>query len=384
VARSEVEAALALAPCHAPALLVLASLALEEGNSREAEDAVARLKVVQPERPEPKLLEGMLAHRQHAGLGWRQAFLSAWSELGRPDFQESPLLPTADAADEDPHLDAWRQASSTPVRITLVLAAASPTEEQARWLLARVPTLEDVALVIAVDGLLRDEPWPAELRREAALVLRRKRSQLVQAHPRSMQLRLLHLLADSDPDSPFGANELAELEVVAALPVWNETSFTQSFQVARRHLRDAGVPNTGGGALAVAAQSVADRGSYLLKKRAEATRSQLLPGARHRLGRVLYMVGSRVAQESTLVERMVGFDLMREGASDLEDDSERGRAAARMEEARIALAAQQKAALERWPLPSLHEEALEASARDEWAHLGAFTGPIPQPGQKAP
>lgn len=215
-------------------------------------------------------------------------------------------------------------------------------------------------------------------------MLSRKLSQLAQAHPQSMQLRLLHLLADSDPDTALGATELAELEVVAALPVWNETSFTQSFQVARRHLQEAGVPNTGGGALAVATQSVADRGSYLLKKRAEATRSQLLPGARHRLGRVLYNVGSRIAEESTVVERMVGSDLMREGAGDMEDDAERRRAAAQVEEVRTALAAQHQAALERWPLPSLHEKVLEASARDEWAHLRDFAEPIPQPGRKTP
>jgi hypothetical protein len=41
------------------------------------------------------------------------------------------------------------------------------------------------------------------------------------------------------------------------------------------------------------------------------------------------------------------------------------------------LSVEHSAALERWPLPSLHEGLLEARVEAEWAHFRAFAGPIP-------
>lgn len=248
----------------------------------------------------------------------------------------------------------------------------SPNEEQARWLLGQVPSIEDAALFIAVDGVLRDQALPPSLRAQAAPVLRKKLAQLAAARPQSMQLRLLHFLAGTDEDTALGSKDLEALEAVAALPTWKETSFAHTFQEARRHLKEAGAASASGRAFTVATLSVTDRGSYLLQRRAEATRAGLLPGARRRLGRILHVVGARMAEQPTLEERMSGLQLMRDGAADMKDSVEGARIAALVEEARAMLDAERKAALEQWPLPALQEELLEASARDTWAHLRAF------------
>jgi hypothetical protein len=376
LARRELEVALKEGPAHAPALLLRACVALEAGDVREVEDALARLRTVSPERAEPKLLERLGAHRQREGTGWRQAFLSAWMELGRPSFRDSPLLlePAPDEADTTP--DAWRQASSEPVRLALALSASPLTEEQARWLLARVPHLDDAAFVIAADNLLRDRSEPA-VRPEAGPVLRAKLGQLVQAHPRSMQLHLLDFLADTHPDAALDAKALEALEAISALPDWREHVFAHTFRETRRQLESVGLPHAAGRAFGVATLSVTDRGSHLLRKRAEATRSQLLPGARHRLGRILWNVGARMAEENTLVERMVGLQFMVKGARDMQDDAGRARVEAQVEEAHAILSAEHGAGLGRWPLPSLQAEVLEAHVEDEWAHLRAFAGPTP-------
>lgn len=382
VARSEAEAALTEAPCHAPALLILACVALEEGKTREAAESLARLKALRPERPEPKLLERMLAERQRADSGWRQAFLVAWTEQGRPNLRDSPLLPEMDAG-EDPTVSLWPRASSTSSRLYLALVASPPTEEQARWLMEQVPTLEDTGLFVAVEYVLHDESLSATLRREAAPVLHRQCTRLSEAHPRSMQLRLLCFLGDSNSDAVFSSEELTALEAASSLPEWKESAVLRTFLKARRQLEAAGFPNPSDGAYTVASLSVTDRGSALLQRRSEATRSGLLSGARQRLGSILFNVGARKASESSLVERMTGLQLMRDGAKDVQGDAESARVSSRVDEAYALLSAEHGAALERWPLPSLQAEVLEASARDEWAHLRDFLGPPAPPSKQA-
>ncbi|MGZ3461372.1 MAG: hypothetical protein ACXU86_23015, partial [Archangium sp.] len=136
-------AALADAPGDAPTLLVLACIELEENHLPEAQEVIARLRASAPERPEPKLLEKLLASRQEArSSGWARAFLEAWMELGRPNIRRDSLLPDTDVlSPEDPDAEeaAWRRTSSTPVRLTLTLALPQVSEERARWLLQQVP-----------------------------------------------------------------------------------------------------------------------------------------------------------------------------------------------------------------------------------------------------
>jgi hypothetical protein len=376
LARREAAVALEAAPHHSPALLILACLAMEAGHAQEVETVTARLKAERPERPEPRLLERMWAHRQQAGTPWRQAFLDAWAELSHPDFSNSPLLPDIRPPAGEGLPNAWRAAASGPARLTLALTSRHPSEEQARWLLAQLPQLDDPAFVIAVEAVLDSEALPESLRAQAASELRRKRSQLADTHPHSMQLHLWRLLADTPVTAAFSARDLEALEAVAALPGWKPTSFAHTFKEARHHLRAAAVPNPGDKAFTVASLSIGSKGDRVLRKRAEATRSQLLPGARHRLGRILWNVGTRMAEQPTFVERIVGLGLMRKGAQDMQDDAAVMRIRALEDEAHHLLTAEQMAALDRWrwPLPSLQEEVLEACARDAWAHLHAFQG----------
>ncbi|WP_224248626.1 hypothetical protein [Hyalangium gracile] len=172
--------------------------------------------------------------------------------------------------------------------------------------------------------------------------------------------------------------EMDALEPVAALGTWRNTSFRQTFLDAREHLKEAGVPTPGMGAFIVAVQSSATVGPHLLRKRAEATRSQLLPGARYRLGHLQWKVGLRVSAASTILERMVGLHLMVAGAEDMQDLDERGRVARLRDEAVAQLEAMRRVDPEKWPLPSLAEELLEAAASDELAALRAFAGPLPE------
>jgi hypothetical protein len=71
---------------------------------------------------------------------------------------------------------------------------------------------------------------------------------------------------------------------------------------------------------------------------------------------------------------MLGLQLMEAGAMDMEDDAERERAEHARKEAIAIFHAADQADLERWPLPSLWEEAAEARARDEQGHLREFAG----------
>jgi hypothetical protein len=258
--------------------------------------------------------------------------------------------------------------------LTLVLASPQLSEEQARWLIKQLPTLEEPALTQAASVALLAAQLPPALHERAKAAIRRRLSRLVEAAPTVMHPRLLLLWADNSEWVTFNAQELEELESIAALHSWTTAAFTSTFLEARARLMEAGLPNPSAGALRVALLSHGDWGLILLLKRAEATRSQLQSSARHRLGRVLWSIGSRLDQDSTVLTRMIGLQLMLDGATDLGDEAERVRVDKRMAEARALLTAANHAAIERWPLPSLWEEVAEARARDEWAHVRELAG----------
>lgn len=376
-AKQRADSALEEAPRHAPALLVRACLALEEANAAEAQEALRRLDAVTPGRMETRLLELLLAHRQRTpATGWRQSFLDAWAEMGRPDFKDSPLLPVAEDTYEMPRIgvESWRGAPSAPARLVLSLASPTLTEEQSRWLLEQLPTIEDPVLLLAASRKLQDA-LPATARRDAAHVPRHRLEASVEASPRSMQPRLRLLLADTDTDSVFGAEDLEALEVLSTLPVWKETSLHPTFVETRERLKQAGILHPGERAFSVVMLSTSDRGLHVLSQRAAATRSQLTPGSRQRLGRILWNIGSRVAEQPTVPERVTGLQMMMRGAEDMQDEEKQRHIGHRLDKVHAALAALRAAALERWPLPSLREEVLEESARDELGTLKAFDGP---------
>jgi hypothetical protein len=113
----------------------------------------------------------------------------------------------------------------------------------------------------------------------------------------------------------------------------------------------------------------------IFSRRADATRGHLLPGSRQRLGRILWDIGSRMRQNSTVFVSNVGLQLMEEGAEDMGDEEKGQQATQALKEAFSTYDAADAAALDRWPLPSLWDEVAEARARDEWAHVREFAGP---------
>jgi hypothetical protein len=376
-ARQDVAVALTEMPEHVPALLVLACISLEVGELPAARDAIARLRAVAPEQPEPRLLEKLLENRQRESpVGWGQAFLEAWMELGRPDLQGSLLLPDSMsvAFDEAEVENSWNRAPSSRARLTLALLLPHPSEERARWVLQQVPGLDDSALLVAAFDLLTDKRLPVSFRGEVTPVLRQRLAQLAEASPRAMQLRLLHLVAGSEGDAPLGPRELDALESISVLPAWKETSFTRTFLEARELLSAMGVPGSGHAAFVVAERALGHRGVLLLLRRAAATRERLSEDESRGVGRMLWRIGSRLAEQSSLLEHSVGTSLMASGATSMRHGRNQREAFAREDEVHAAVMTSLRAALDRWPLRSLTEQLLESRARSEVTWLRAFVG----------
>ncbi|HZI14585.1 MAG TPA: hypothetical protein VE153_29730 [Myxococcus sp.] len=377
LAHAEASAVLASAPGHAPALFILACAALEAGSPADAESAVARLASAAPERVEPRLLERLLAHRRALPMpGWCDAFRAAWTELGRPDFAREHLLtgPGFDTFEPVPDEDdaVWNTASPS-VRRVLALTAYSLPPDREEWLLRQVPTLEDPAHFVAAASRLGRSSVSAALQRRAAPVLRLKLAELAQAWPRSMQLQLHHQLVDTSEDAPLAPRELEALAALSTLPSWRVGTGEETFLEARRELKAAGVRRAAERAFSLANQASAGPAHSLLNKRADATRSHLLPGARHPLGRALTQVGTRLAAEPLLVPRMLGLMMLKTGSEDLQDAGALSRADTALDELFAMQGPLRKTALPRWPIASLQEEAWEANARNAEGFLRSFS-----------
>ncbi|MCY1018137.1 hypothetical protein [Pyxidicoccus sp. MSG2] len=376
-ARAALAEALKLAPDHAPALFVQACLALEAGNDAEAGDALEKLEDAVPGSKEAKLLQRLRELRRTPGTSWQQAFREAWVALGRPDFQKSRLLPGAtplppDPADAEAEKAAWTRATSDEVKLMLALGARKLDAEQALFLLAQVPRLEDPALYLAVMDALRGDALPESSHAEARKVFHDTLVKLAAAHPRSMQLQLLLLLGDTEQGSTLSAEELDALDKVAALPAWREGSFADLYQRARKVLKDAGVPDSSAMAMSAVSRSVMERGSWVLRTRNVGTRGDLPPEGVKRLGRINRDIGSRMIEQPTMVERMTGLQLIRAGTQDMGEEIGRKLTLAQIESLEAAIKDFQKTELSRWPLHSLTEELLELSTRDEPAYLLSF------------
>jgi hypothetical protein len=157
-------------------------------------------------------------------------------------------------------------------------------------------------------------------------------------------------------------------------PSWKEGSFTRTFLGTRQLLKELALPDSSGAAFMVAERAVGHRGVLLLLKRAAATQEQLSEDARRWLGRMLWRVGSRLTEQSSLLEHTVGASLMASGATSLRHGRNQREAFARQDEMHAAVMTSLRAALDRWPLRSLAEELLESRARSEVTWLRAFAG----------
>jgi hypothetical protein len=95
---------------------------------------------------------------------------------------------------------------------------------------------------------------------------------------------------------------------------------------------------------------------------------------RRRMGRMLWLIGSRLTEQSSLLEHTVGAMLMASGAGSLRHGRDQREAFAREDDMHAAVMTSLRAALGRWPLRSLSEQLLESRARSEVAWLRAFVG----------
>lgn len=378
-ARAGLSEELASKPTDAQALFVLACVELEAGHHDAAEQAIDRLEKAAPGREETAVLRGLLARRrQHPETGWREAFLQAWTERGQPDLSKTHLLPEyAAMGPASPDLGAlWRRASSPEARTVLVLAAPRESEERLRWLIRTLPALEDPVLaVLAIDALDASETVPQSLRAEAAEAVRQKLARLVEARPQNLMVRLVSLLENTAPETPFTSEELTALEAAAGLTEWRERTFEDAFHLLRRHLEAAGVQLASPLAFSEVTGYAAGRGPFRLLMRAKASQGKLSPEDSLRLGRVLWQVGDTLAEQTVLVDRMVGLNLMVHGAGWMKDPRLEASALVKQELAREVMGGYQRAALDRWPLRSLLDSFLEASVRDEVGHLTDFATP---------
>ncbi len=366
--------ALAKAPLHAPSLLLKTCIALESASPQAAEAALALLQQAAPESPESRLLQRLLEHRaRFPEQGWRRPFFNAWNELGRPNFEDSPLLPALDlmAPELFPSTEAWRQATSPDVRLTLVLAMYTLSEPGARWLVEQLPTLEDAGFIQAASVRLLSSPLPPTLQSLAFAAVRHRLERLVKTSPELLPPRLLLILAQTPEWTPFSQQELESLEALTSRTTWQPTggSFSRTFLKAREHLKEARHPIPGPRAFTVAEISSTRWAMLMISRRADKTRPQLLPGSRQLLGRVEWNLGAFLSQQSYLRERNYGLQFMAEGAADMGDEQEEQRLDQVLEELVAPQYATLEAAPERWPLPSLWEEVLEARARDERAYV---------------
>jgi hypothetical protein len=383
-ARAELSGFSPGAPGFPQALFVRACIALEAGNLTEAAREIASLREALPARPEPRLLEHLLvARRQQPALGWREAFLRAWNEAGRPNLREDPLLGALFVPGGESGIEAaWQRTRAPDTRLMLALSTFPPTEERARFVLEQLPSIQEPEWAVAAFEFLRHDTLPEELRAQAAGALVSRLDALSAASPGTQQLRVLRLLGLTELKAPLTPEELSKLEAISTLPRWRKADLAGLHAHARRHLEGAGVPVAAGHAFMAVVGTLAGQAPYVLLKRAQVSLEQLAPAERERLGRVLWSIGSRLAAESTVLEHQVGSNLMRHGAMALKDEARLQQVEARIGEVRAALDASHQATLDHWPLHSLQEALLQATLRDEVGHVRGFLPPRPA-GQRA-
>jgi hypothetical protein len=360
-----------------PALFLRACEALEDARLDEAEEAISRLRTAAPDRPEPLVLWSLLEQRRKLLTpGWGQAFLQAWSEVGRPDLRDSSLLPPAfhPKADASSLLSQrWPRASAEALP-TLAMAMPSLSEEQARGLLRHISSLEDTAALVALLDPRRSSLFPDVLHSEAQSALLQRLRWISRGSSHAMLPRLMLLLSGTRGETSFTAQELKTLEAISTLPSWRETSFSQTFLQARRLLRDLDSPDAATRAFGLAEQTVGSGAALLLHHRAEASWSHLSEEEQRWLGRILWRIGQRMAEATSLLEHSVGTLLMELGAEHMGQTCDLEQARRRDEMVREGLRASLAANIERWPLPSLLEELEASRARHELTWLRAFTG----------
>ncbi|MFP2896709.1 hypothetical protein [Corallococcus sp. 4LFB] len=374
-ARREIASALKAAPKAPGALMVQACLQLEQGALDPAAQTVARLREVAPEQAEGRVLEALVQlRRANPAGGWREAFIAAWIEAGRPDFREAPLLPEGTPGWGPEAIRAVWDGTQAPDTRLLAALMVGPSQEQQRWIARHLSEVADPDLLRATLETFHSEAMDETARRQIQASLRERLAPLA-AESRDSQLPLLMLLEDTSQEAPLTKEELQALERIAALPRYRTTSFARLYAAAERRMKVAGIEAPVDGAFMAAVGELALVGPMVLFKRVKAT-TELPEKERIRLGRALWTLGERIAEGNTLVERLTGLRQMEQAAGLLPDfEAKRAQVAADLARGRAMVVASNQIHLDGWPLPSLHRDWLKASLDNEWAHLGALVTP---------
>jgi hypothetical protein len=350
---------------------------LDAGDLDGAARHLRTLQETKPGLPESRLLEALLTlRRERPALGWHEAFIQAWNDAGRPDLRDSKLLPMTFSAAAPPAAQkAALAGAAEPKKELLLELALEPNAARGRFILQHLEELELPELIFAADYFFEHESLPAELRAQASQALRSRLSKLTVSSPRAMQYPALLLLEGSSPEAPFTAEELRGLEAIAALPDWRETDFHVLYQRALSRIQAVGYAQPENAAFSVAVSALALRPTYLLYKRTEASREVLSPAQLHQLGQALWRMGSRLAEESTLLERLLATRMMANGAQLVGDEARAQQASALRDEANAAAEAMRRAVPDRWPLRAFHVAHLDALTRDELGCMFRFLPP---------
>lgn len=375
-AQQHLSRTLAHSPTDARALFVQACVFLEQGALKEAAGVVKRLRDVAPTNPEGPVLEALTERRgTHPTENWRDAFMGAWEKAGRPLFEDRGPFTGMSAWNkiESSLEGAWARTDRIEVRLMLAFAGFNPDEASRRWLYTHLEEVQDPRLLRSALEYFASDVHPPEPREALRTRLRRFADQ----EPTEMQRALLLLVEQRPLDAPLTEAEFRELERIAALPDYRPTPTSSLYAEAERLLRSAGVEPREGGAFSAMVQELGLQGPSLLLQIVKASEPTLSNDHRMRLGRALWSLGERIAAESTLVERMVGRNLRRQGARLLGDSARLAQASAEFEEGLKVVRTTQQLELDAWPLPSLQEAMLAASVEDEWKHLSAFATPTP-------
>ncbi|MGE6762789.1 hypothetical protein ACQKGO_32560 [Corallococcus interemptor] len=374
-ARREIASVLKVAPKAPGALMVQACLQLEQGALDVAAQTVARLRAVAPEQAEGRVLEALVRLRQaNPSSEWRESFISAWINAGRPDLRVERLLPE-EAPEWGPEaIQAVWNGTQAPDTRLLAALMIGPSQEQQRWIARHLAEVADPDLLRATFETFHFDTLDETARRQIQASLRERLAPLA-AESRDSQLPLLMLLEQTSQDAPLTPKELQALERIAALPRYRTTSFARLYADAERRMKVAGVEAPVDGAFMAAVGQLALLGPTILFKRVEAT-TELPEKDRVRLGRALWTLGARIAEGNTMAERLIGLRQMEQAAGLLPDfDAKRAQVSADLARGRAMVTASNQVQMGGWPLPSLQRDWLKASLDNEWKHLSALVAP---------
>jgi len=372
-ARAELSRISSFQAQHPYAFFLGACIALEDGEWQRALEATRALKGAIPDNPEADVLNALIrVRRDQPELPWVDAYVRAWNEAGRPDLSSSSFLAVSDTdLVMVPDVRAlWEQPLDPESRLVLAWDLY-PDEEPLRYILSRIPTLEDPSWAMALFAQAIRSQVPEATREVLHEALRQRWDAWLDEFPDAMDLRLVALLMGTPRDKPLSGEDFLELEQLSQLPEWRSARFAEFWERTHQHWRAMGYTglDAWGRTESILSSTLGWQVANALEDRAKASLKVYPAAAKKKLGEVLWRVGSRLAVEPQALDYFIGTRMMLEGAEALEDPERLSEALELHEEGTAAFLAWQRAAGESWPLPSLRRAFLHYIAHDEMSAM---------------